>query len=226
MPSSSSTPIPPTNQPTIQTIKLEGGAITKLPEKLIGPNWMTWHVHMITLLGHCRAKPYTMGEIPCPDREVDPISYDNWVVNDNYANFLITNNVDEGPIVHIQSDATSYKAWKSLEAIYEDKSLQTAVAVIRNLWHTTADEDTNINDHLTTLKKYWERLNLVNDDNFKIPEIQFKIAIASSLPSSWDSFTEPYVGIYKDSDAGNLKQSVTSQEFIGIIKEQYARRLR
>ncbi|KAF8226195.1 hypothetical protein L208DRAFT_1190720, partial [Tricholoma matsutake] len=76
--------------------------------------------------------------------------------------------------------------WKNLEAIYKNKSQETAVAIIRNLWHTTAEEDDNISEHLTTLKKYWERLNLVDNNNFRIPEVQFKIAIVSSLPLSWD----------------------------------------
>jgi hypothetical protein len=112
-----------------------------------------------------------------------------------------------------------------MEAIYEDKSQETAVAIIRNLWHTTAEEDDDINEHLTTLKKYWERLNLVDDENFKIQEVQFKIAIVSSLPPSWDNFTRPYISIRKG-DSTDLKLMATSQELIGVLKEEYVRRQR
>ena len=106
--------------------------------------------------------------------------------------------------------------------VYEDKSQETAVAIIRNLWHTTAEEDDDISEHLTTLKKYWERLNLVDDDNFKIPEVQFKIAIVSSLPPSWDNFTRPYISIRKG-DSTDPKLMATSQELIGVLKEEYVR---
>ena len=128
-------------------------------------------------------------------------------------------------IIHIQHGSSSYVAWKNLEAIYEDKSQETAVAIIRNLWHTTAEEDDDISEHLTTLKKYWERLNLVDDSNFKIPEVQFKIAIVSSLPPSWDNFTRPYISIRKG-DSLDPKLMATSQELIGVLKEEYVHRQR
>jgi len=55
-------------------------------------------------------------------------------------------------------------------------------------WHTTAKEGEgeDISKHLTTLKKYWECLNLVKNSNLKISETQFKFAIVSSLPLSSD----------------------------------------
>jgi hypothetical protein len=50
-------------------------------------------------------------------------------------------NVSDDSIIHIQHGSTSHVAWKNLEAIqvYEDKSQETAIAIIQNLWHTTAD---------------------------------------------------------------------------------------
>lgn len=113
-----------------------------------------------------------------------------------------------------QHGFTSHVAWKNLEAIYEDKSQETAIMIIQNLWHTTAKEGDDISEHLTTLKKYWEHLNLVNDNSFKILEVQFKITIISSLPMSWDTFTQPYASIGKG-DYTDLKLHITSQELIG-----------
>ena len=83
----------------------------------------------------------------------------------------------------------------------------------------TAKEDDNISKHLTTLKKYWEHLNLVDDSNFKIPEVQFKIAIISSLPPSWDNFIWPYISIQKGNNA-DPEIHATSQELIGVLKEE------
>jgi flagellin-specific chaperone FliS len=128
-------------------------------------------------------------------------------------------------MVYIQHDSTSHIAWKNLEAIYEDKSRETAVTIIHNLWHTTAEEEDDISKHLATLKKYWEHLNLVEDSNLKIPEVQFKIAIISSLPPSWDAITLPYISIHKD-DNTDSRLHATSQELIEVLKEEYFRRLR
>ena len=138
----------------------------------------------MSLLALCEVEPYVRGEIQQPNKEGDPVGHDNWKKNNNYAKHLITQNVGNKSIIHIQHGSTSYIAWKYLEAIYEDKSQETAVAIIWNLWHTTAEEEDDISEHLNTLKKYWECLNLVNDESFKILEVQFKIAIVSSLPPS------------------------------------------
>jgi len=75
-------------------------------------------------------------------------------------------------------------------------------------------------NHLTTLKKYWEHLNLVDDNNFKIPEVQFKITIISSLLPSWDNFMRPYISIQKGDNA-DPKVHATSQELIRVLKEEY-----
>jgi hypothetical protein len=191
--------------PTISLVRTCEGAITKVTgDGLTGPNWVTWQVQMMSLLALCEVEPYVRGEVQQPNKDEDQIGHNNWKKNDNYAKHLITQNV----------------AWKNLEAIYEDKSQETAVAIIPNLWHTTAEEEDDIGEHLTTLKKYWERLNLVDDGNFKILEIQFKIAIVSSLPPTWDGFTQPYISIRKG-DNTDPKLSATSQELIGVLKEEY-----
>src|SRR6202522_3433372 len=212
--------------PTISLIKTREGAITKLTgDGLTGLNWVTWPIRMMSLLALCEVEPYVHGEILQPSGDDDPVGHNNWKKNDNYAKHLITQNVAYEPLVHIQHGSSSHTAWHNLEAIYEDKSQETAVAVIRNLWHTTAKEGDNISKHLTTLKKYWEHLNLVDDSNFKISEVQFKIAIISTLPTSWDNFMRPYISIQKGNNS-DPKIHATSQELIGVLKEDYVRRLR
>lgn len=214
------TPAEQPQPPSIPLIKIRKGAITKVTgDGLTGPNWITWQVRMMSLLALCEVEPYVRGEIEQLSSTGDPTGYNNWKKNDNYAKHLITQNVGDESIIHIQHQSSSHVAWKNLEAIYEDKSQETAVAIIHNLWHTTAEEDNDISEHLTTLKKYWECLNLVDDSSFKIPEVQFKIAIVSSLPPSWDNFTRPYISIRKG-DSTDPKLLATSQELFGVLKEE------
>ena len=120
-------------------------------------------------------------------------------------------------MVHIQQEVTSHDAWHDLESIY--KSQETAVAVMRKLWCTTAEEDDDIGKHLTKLKRYWEQLNMVQDNTFKLLEMLFKIAIITSLPVSWDNFTRAYISIEKE-DSTVPRHHATSQEIIGTLKEE------
>ena len=219
----SDVPVESLNDPSISLVKTRDGAITKVTvEGLTGPNWVSWRLRMISLLKLCGVERYVRGEIKQPNEEEDPIGFNNWMMNDNYAKHLITQNVADEPLVHIQQEATSHDAWHDLESIYEDKSQETAVAVMRKLWRTTAEEDDDIGEHLTKLKRYWERLNMVKDNTFKLPEMLFKIAIITSLPVSWDNFTRAYISIQKE-DSTDPRRHATSQEIIGTIKEEYER---
>ena len=61
------------------------------------------------------------------------------------------------------------------------------------LMNTVAAEDNNIMEHLTKLKHSWDQLSLFRDDNYQVSKFLFKHIIASSLPESWDQFTDQYV---------------------------------
>jgi hypothetical protein len=56
-----------------------------------------------------------------------------------------------------------------------------------------------------------------------IPVRQFKIIITSSLPKSWDGFTEAYVGGQVEVEDTDPKKLLNIQQFIGILKEEYTR---
>ena len=77
---------------------------------------------MMSLLALCEVEPYVCGEIKQPSMEDDPVGHANWKKNDNYAKHLITQNVGDESIIHIQHGSTSHVAWKNLEAIYEVKT--------------------------------------------------------------------------------------------------------
>jgi len=52
---------------------------------------------------------------------------------------------------------------------------------------------------------------------------QFKTIISASLPDSWQSFVEPYETDVDDEedDESDSKKSITAENFIGVIREQY-----
>ena len=176
---------------------------------------------MKRILRLCGVEGYAEGTIKRPDSAPDA---DNWDYNDNYAQILIVNNVAQTEMIHVGQSVTAHAVWSNLEAVHESKGHQTITAIIRNLFRTTAEEDANISEHLNTLKTYWERINLIDDEDFRIPDVLFKGIISSSLPLSWDAFTEPYVGGQKGIEDKDPKKLMKSQQFIGILKEEYTRR--
>ena len=113
--------------------------------------------------------------------------------------------------------------WSSLEAAHESKGRQTktTMRLIKNLFHTSAEENADISEHLRRLKSYWERIHPIDDDG---DDASFKGVIAASLPLSWDAFTESYFGGQKGMET-DPKQLLNSQEFIGILIEEYFHRL-
>jgi len=142
----------------------------------------------------CHIQGYIMGWIACPDPTKDPKGADIWVFNDDYAKLLITNNIGEDKMIHVDHCKYSAEMWKCLEAIHESCEHQTTTAYIHNLWHTIAAEGDDILEHLGKLRKYYQNINHIADEDFKLSDKLFKVAIFSSLPASWDTFTEPYVG--------------------------------
>jgi hypothetical protein len=168
----------------------EATAIAKLSDQhhLTDTNWMVWRERITRVLKLCGVAEYVTGTVKRP---VDNDSDDgqNWLFNDNYAQVVIVNNITASEMVHVGQCKTAHEIWDNLEAVHESKGHQTIVSIIRNLFHTRADDESNVSEHLNQLKKYWEQINQLDEEDFKISDVLFKIIISSSLPLSWDIFT-------------------------------------
>ena len=81
----------------------------------------------------------------------------------------------------------------------------------------------NIEEHLTKLKGAWEYLVGLQAEDFIVSNIQFKALVASSLPLSWDTITNSYVGCQKGEKVDE-KKNTSSQEFMGAIREEFHHR--
>jgi hypothetical protein len=152
--------------------------ITKLDES----NWSSWRNQMRHAIRHDKLQSYLDGTLVCPDK--GSISAENWNDNDNYTQMLIMFNIDTKQNIHISQCKTSNTMWANLAAVHKSKGNQTAMAIMRNIWAHSADDTTDIPEHITNMKQHWDRLNLCDDEDFAIPERQFKVIIATSLPPS------------------------------------------
>ena len=209
----------------ITKLPREGSSITKIREPLDDTNWVIWRERIRRVFTLCGVAPYVYGTLQRPDpASATQESLDAWRENDAYAQVLIINGISKSQMVHVSRLNTASDIWRSLEAIHETRDYQVAIAIQRGLFRQCAADNDDIVSHLTQLKKQWERLNVLDNEDFRITDIQFKTIIASSLPPSWDAFTEPYVGRRQGTIETDPKKLTSSQEFIGIIKEEYGRR--
>ena len=77
--------------------------------------------------------------------------------------------------------------------IHEINGYTTIITWIRTLFKCTAEEGDDVLKHLNNLKMIWEHINLLSTQDFMILDLFFKIIILSSLPPSWDAFTQAYI---------------------------------
>jgi hypothetical protein len=204
-------------------IKKLDHASSEIKEPLDDLNWVVWCEWIHRIFHICGVEPYVYGTLKQPDSAIDPGTYDIWDYNNVYAQILITNNITKDQMVHITCLNTVYEIWKSLKAIHKTKDYQVSITIQHALFKKCAADGDNIVEHLTQLKKQWEQLNILDDTDFCITDTQFKTIITSSLPASWDTFMEPYVGRYVSIAEQDPKKLSSSQEFIGILKEEYTK---
>ena len=210
--------------PTIARIHAtEGAAITKAGDLLDSKtkNWSGWAQSMALLFKLFGIQEYVSGEVTYPDPKDDPESATNWTYNDTFAQLLITSNISVKERVHTNGCTSAHHMWLSLQSMHESKSHLILTMHLRILMNTITVEDNNITEHLTKLKLSWDQLSLFSDDNYHVSKFLFKRIIASSLPESWDNFTDQFVAGQLDLVNTDPRKHIDTQQFIGIIKQEH-----
>jgi len=204
----------------------EGAAVTKAGELLDSKakNWSGWLQSMALLFKLFGIQEYVQGKITCPDPKDDPESAENWTYNDTFTQLLITSNISVKERVHTNGCTSAHRMWLSLQSMHESKSHLVLTTHLRTLMNTVAAEDDNITEHLTKLKHCWDQLSLFRDKNYHMSEFLFKRIIASSLPESWDQFTDQFIAGQLDFVDTDPRKHIDTQQFIGIIKQEHKRR--
>ena len=195
-------------------------AITQTREPLNNSNWGVWKGSMKCMFSLCNVAEYVFGNIWRPNSAHDPIGARNWDFNDNYVAMLIYKNILTAQKVHVGQDNLAYEVWRNLESIHKITGHTTIITWIRTLFKCTAEKGDDVLEHLNNLKTIWEHINLLSTQDFMISDIFFKIIISSSLPPSWDAFTQAYVAETRRHTTCNPFKNMNLQEFIGVIKTE------
>jgi len=204
----------------------EGATVTKAGEFLDNKakNWSSWSQSMALLFKLFGVQEYVMGKVTCPDPKDDPESAENWAYNDTFTQLLITSNISPTEKVHTNGCPTSNYMWLSLQSRHESKSHLILTTHLCTLMNTTAAEEDNIPEHIAKLKQCWDQLSLFSDTNYCVSKFLFKQIIAFSLPESWDQFTDQFVAGQLDFVDTDPRKHINTQQFIGILMQEYKRR--
>jgi hypothetical protein len=192
----------------------------KIPEHLDDTNWGVWRQHMTQSLKYYRVEGYLYGIPMRPNDSEDTDDLENWEHNDSFVQTVITMNIASSEMAHISRCDTAAAMWSSLQAVHESSGHLTAMIMKHNLLQTHAKEGDNIAKHLAQMKVNWEQICQIGSKRTIIDDASFKEIISISLPSSWDTFTEPYIGGEEGVDDPNSKGLIKSQKFIGLIKQE------
>ena len=199
--------------------------VSKIDETLDSKskNWTAWSQSMDLLFSIANCRGYIDGRSRCPDANADPISFQNWEFNDSYIRMLIRKNIASSQKMHTRSCSTAQKMWNSLRHIHESTNYLVHMEKIRSICAVRLQEGGDVVDHLTKLKNTWEQCQFTGNLARIYNDTFFKQQIAVSLLRSWDQFTCPYVRKYKNQVEADkdLKLRIDSQEFIGLICQEY-----
>jgi len=178
----------------IERVKASESGLIRLGNDLNESNWIVWQLRMRTALESCGALAYVTGALRCPDAYADPQGSKTWSLNDAFTHMQIQCNITEPQMVHVSQCTTAHEMWKSLEGVHDNKGHQALVIYLRNFYRLAAEDGDDIIIHLNKMKEGREHINMMGDPRFYIPDITFKILICQSLPSTWDNFTDAYIG--------------------------------
>ena len=137
---------------------------------------------------------------------------------------LISLNLSESQKIHISCKTTSNNAWNALLDIHKAQDHDTITSWMKSLFQTVADEGSDIPKHVNKLLEWYEKIILANDPEFTVTNTMFKSIITNSLPSSWDTFTSPYVRRHTGIAQIDYETHIPASKLIGIINEEYDRR--
>ena len=94
------------------------------------------------------------------------------------------------------------------------------------LFKCNMEDGDDILEHLSNLRVILEQIHALSAQEFKISDLFFKVIISSSLPPSWDNFTQAYIAKTRCHATHDPFRNMSSTEFIGVIKSEAKRRLR
>jgi hypothetical protein len=130
-------------------------------------------------------------------------------------------NVTASQMNHVGSKKSAEAMYSALMVTHENKVNQTVNHIQCLLYETKLHNAKNLLKHLDLLKSYCDHINKFPNTEFHVANTCFKSIILASLPTTWETFINPYNGNANDPDNSDLKHQISSDTFIGLLHEEF-----
>lgn len=196
-------------------------------DPLKGDNWLQWKRRVLAVMRDRGLLSVMDGTEKCPvaadpDKPTanETSKIDDWKKKDGQAQTQIELSISDAEMVHILQAKTSTEMWKHLCAVKEPRGALGILGARRRFYRITMEEGGDMIAHIAELRQIQ---NDVATMGAEIGEDEFMAVMATSLPESWDAFTQAYFGA-----SGGVSQSghknITSYELAAVLIDEDRRR--
>lgn len=127
-------------------------------------------------------------------------------------------NISDEEMTHIYECKDAAEMWRNLNVVHEAMRLQATIDALRTLVRVKwVPRDMSLPEHFNEMRRLNNKLLQLGH---RASGSMFQSVLATSLPESWDSFTESYV--QHGTEEGT--EQFTSEQLISIIIGEWERR--
>lgn len=199
----------------------EGTSWFKIQE-LNSTNWLAWKRRTTAVLRERELLGYVDSTIS-PADSTPPLTteeqeaLETWTKKDELAQNQIILTIAEEEMVHITRANTAKEMWDALVMVHEPRGGASVISAMRLLFRTVADEESNLEEHLTEIRRIQDQLQIMQAD---VPDWIYGAIMLSSLPPSWDAFASGFIG-----QNGGAHTKTPSRQMEVMIRDEYRRRI-
>ena len=106
-------------------------------EKLRNDDWLMWKTRMSIVLCRYGALGVTLGTLAKPD---DPDDATTWDSQDLVIQELITVNIKDKQVIHVNDCVTLAKMWANLRTVHKPHGQQSLISTKKLLYNTQAQD--------------------------------------------------------------------------------------
>jgi hypothetical protein len=154
---------------------------------------------------------YPTAKDPSSPTEDERKEQKQWKTGDAKARTRIELAIGDAEMIHISGATTAKEMWEQLKMVKESRGRLGVLATRRALYRATAEDDFEMVDHISRLRKLQEELHIMGSS---VPDEDFVMILITSLPEAWDNYTSAYLG-----SSGN-KPELRSHEIVAILLDE------
>lgn len=167
-------------------------------DPLKGDNWLQWKRRILAVL----RDRGLLGQIDGTDKYPTPTDSSNptdpeaekiktWKARDGQAQTQIELSISDAEMVHILQAQTAKEMWDQLCAVKEPRGALGILSARRRFYRVIMEEGADMIAHIAELRQIQHNIAIMGA---KITDKEFLAVMVTSLPESWDAFTQAYFG--------------------------------